>query len=128
MKYMKDVVARFSGRNVFSLRDCRVFLKQKKISEGYLHFLIHYLLKKGALKRITRGHYTFSDDPMVIGFAFAPHYYGLQEALSLHGLWDQGTNPVVVTPRWVRTGVRQALGANYLVRHVNPRKIGRAHV
>ncbi|MBI2598341.1 MAG: type IV toxin-antitoxin system AbiEi family antitoxin domain-containing protein [Candidatus Diapherotrites archaeon] len=119
MKYIQDFVKHFSGRLVFSIRDARIFLKQKKISKGYLHFLIHYLLKKGKIKRIAKGVYTFKDDLMACGFAFSPFYYGLQAALSFHGLWDQTTNPVVITNKRVRSGLRTIMGGNVVVKRVN---------
>lgn len=119
MKYMADFIEHFQKRNVFSMRDCRIFLKKKKISKGYLYFLIHYLLKKGKIKRITRGIYTCSDDPIVVGFAFSPFYYGLQQALSFHHLWGQEANLVIITPRIVRKGLRQILQSNVVVRRID---------
>lgn len=119
MKYIRDFVRHFKDRLAFSLRDCRVFLKQKKISRAYTHFLIHYLLKKGTINRIAKGVYSFSDDPIVSGFAFSPFYYGLQEALSLHGLWEQETNPVIITTRKIRPGLRKFLESNILVRRID---------
>ncbi len=118
MKYIKEFVGHFGKRDFFSIRDCRVFLKQKKISKAYFSYLIHYLLKKSVIKRIARGYYTFQDDPIVAGFAFSPFYYGLQEALSMHGLWEQETNPVIITTKKARTGLRQVLQGNVLVRRI----------
>jgi len=43
----------------------------------------------------------------------------LQEALSLRNLWEQETNPVIVTPRKVRPGLRQIMGSNVLVRRID---------
>ncbi len=120
MKYMQDFISHFSGRPVFSIRDARIFLKSKKISPNYLYFLIHYLLKKGKINRITKGFYSFSDDAIVCGFAFSPFYYGLHQALSIHGFWGQATNPVIVTSRKVRSGLREIMGANVVVKKVNP--------
>ena len=123
MKYMKDFVAHFSKRHIFSIRDCKIFLKQRKISMSYLHFLIHYLLKSGKLKRITRGVYTFSDNQLAIGFAFPPFYYGLQEALSLHGVWEQETSVVIGAARKARQGVRNVMGANVVVRRIDKKML-----
>lgn len=119
MKYLEGFEAHFGKRSVFSLRDCGVFLKQSGISRAYLRQLVHYLLKKKRLKRIARGFYTFGNDPIVSGFAFSPFYYGLQEALSLHDLWQQETNPVIITIRKVRPGLRKILGGNVLVRRID---------
>ncbi|MEK6942040.1 MAG: type IV toxin-antitoxin system AbiEi family antitoxin domain-containing protein [archaeon] len=119
MKYISDFVRHFGGREVFSIRDARIFLKQKKISRQYLYFLIHYLQKKGKLRKIAKGFYSFKDDILVCGFAFSPFYYGLHQALSFHNVWDQAANPVIVTQKKVRPGLRAIMGANVVVRRVD---------
>lgn len=118
MKYLKSVREKFEKRPAFRSRDLRVFLKPKGISGGYLKQLVHNLVKNGEVHRLSRGTYTFQDDTQVIGQAYQPCYHGLQEALSIHGLWEQETNPVIITTRKVRTGLRQFLGSNYLVRRI----------
>jgi len=120
MKYMKDFTSHFKERNSFTIRDARIFLKEKKISNKYLHFLIHSLLKKGMLKRLSRGVYTFKNDIIVAGFAFKPFYYGLQQALSLHNLWQQATNPVIITTKKARSGVRKIMESNVVVKRIKP--------
>ena len=55
---------------------------------------------------------------MVSGFAFSPFYYGLQEALSLRNIWEQETNPVIITTRKARTGLREIMGANVVVKRI----------
>ena len=120
MKYSSDFAEHFGKRDVFSIRDARIFLRQKKISANYLRLLIHHLLKKGKIKRLARGFYTFKDDLMLAGFAFSPFYYGLHEALSIHGLWGQASNPVVITAKKVRSGMRAVMGSNIIVRRISP--------
>ena len=120
MKYVKDFIKHFKQKPAFSLRECRAFLKEKGISQQYLKFFLHYLKKKGMMQGITKGYYTMHDDPIVAGFAFKPFYYGLQEALSLHDLWEQETNLVIITTRKVRTGSRAILGARVIIRRVKP--------
>jgi predicted transcriptional regulator of viral defense system len=41
--------------------------------------------------------------------------------MSLHNLWEQETNPIIITVRKVRTGVREVLGQNVWVRRISPR-------
>lgn len=121
MKYIKGVREHFSKQPVFSIRDVRVFLKRQGISRQYVHTLLNHLLKRKELNRITRGIYTFRDDPAVLSFAFRPSYHGLQDALSLRNLWEQETNAVLITPRKVRTGVREFFGAKAIIRGINRR-------
>lgn len=119
MKYSSDFAEHFGKRDVFSIRDARIFLRQKKISSAYLKLLMHNLLKKGKIKRLAKGFYTFKDDLMLAGFAFSPFYYGLHEALSIHKLWGQATNPSIITTRKVRSGIRAVMGNNIIVRRIS---------
>ena len=121
MKYAAAFRKKFGALGTFTVRDASVFLTRLGASSGYVRLLLHDLAKMGELKRITRGAYTFADESDAVGQAFSPYYYGLQDALSIHGLWEQETNPVVITPRMVRPGIRQFLGANYLVRRISRR-------
>lgn len=119
MKYVKLVRQHFKDKTVFSIKDLRTILAKQKISKNYSNQLIHNLMKKEEIQRITRGFYTFQTDTIVTGFAFSPFYYGLQEALSLRNLWGQETNPVIITPKKVRTGTRKIFESNVLVRRIN---------
>jgi predicted transcriptional regulator of viral defense system len=120
MKYMDSVVNIFDrdAYPVFSINDVKTVLKQKQIGTGYLHLMLHNMLLKKRIARITRGMYTFHDDAVVAGFAFAPFYYGLESALWLIGISGQGTNYVVMTSRNVRTGTRSFKGRNYRINRV----------
>ncbi len=114
--YTRELEARLGSQPTFSIQDAgRLF---PKTSRAYLALMLHNLWKKNRIFRISRGIYSFHDDTTAAGFAFSPFYYGLQNALSIHGLWEQETNPVILTPRRVRTGLRVFAGANYLVRHM----------
>src|SRR3990167_6157972 len=114
MKYTKAIRERFRSKPVFSLNELRTFLSKSGISDSYLRLLVHNMQKSGELKRITSGKYTFADEMQVVGLAYAPYYYGLQDALSLHNLWEQETVPVVITTRKARGGKREFLGNNYV--------------
>lgn len=118
MKYIKQLREHFLTQPVFSIRDVKTYLSQSKISRQYVHTLLHHLLKRNELTRITKGFYTLKNDPNVLSFAFSPSYHCLQDALSIHNLWDQETNTVLVTPRKVRTGARQILGTNVIFRRI----------
>ncbi len=117
MTYSDQLAEHFSAQPSFSVGDAKRLFAG--ISEGYLDVFLHNLAMKNRIHRISRGIYTFHDDPQVVGFAFRPFYYGLQDAMSLHNIWGQETNPVVITPRKVVSGLRQFEGANYVVRRVN---------
>ena len=116
MIYTKELRRRLSSQPAFTIADAgRLF---PKASRAYLCLLLHNLCKRGDIFRISSGIYSFHDDTTVSGFAYSPFYYGLQNALSIRGLWEQETNPVVITPRHVRTGRRVFCGANYIVRRI----------
>jgi len=118
MKYVKEFRAFFSKQPAFSTKDAFIFLKRKGINKGYFYFMLHHMLSRGELKRISRSYYTFHSDVSIVGFAFKPFYYGLYDALSIHNLWEQETNPVVITVRRIRTGLREFAGRNYVVRRI----------
>jgi predicted transcriptional regulator of viral defense system len=118
MKYMKLFRQKFREYPVFSIKDAKLFLEKMDSTRTYTYTVIHNLLESEEIKKITRGMYTFHEDIAVVGFAFSPFYYGLQDALSWRNIWEQEVAPVVVTPRKVRTGLRSFLGRNYLVRHI----------
>ncbi len=115
--YTRELKARLGGQPSFTIADARRLFP--KVSRAYLSLLLHNLCKRSEIFRISRGVYSFSNDTTVAGFAYSPFYYGLQNALSIHGLWEQATNPVILTPRHVRTGRRVFAGANYIVRRAS---------
>ncbi len=105
---------------VFTLTDMRVLLNETGVSKRYLKIIINKMLKRGGLKRIRKGVYTFDDDITVVGFAYRPFYYGMEDALSYRNLWTQAANPIVMTTNTVREGLRNFYNANYLVKRVKP--------
>jgi len=117
MKYLKYVREHFGDSSfpTFSIGDLRTALVQRGIGDAYLKRLVNHMMKSGEITRITRGEYTLHGDATVAGFAFRPFYYGLEDALRIRGLSMQGTNPIVMTTRNVRRGVRQFQGRNYVV-------------
>lgn len=113
----KRVLEAFKGQPSFTLKE--VIRLLKPADPEYVTIMLHNLVKAGKLFRIRRGVYSETSDTQVVGFGFEPFYYGLQDALSLHGLWEQETNPLVITPRKVRPGLRNFEGSNYLVRRIS---------
>ena len=85
----------------------------------YTKLLMANLLASGKIKKLTKGHYTIHDNPQLAVFCFRHSYFGLQDALSFHNLWEQETIPVIITAQKVRAGIRQILGANVLVRRMD---------
>jgi predicted transcriptional regulator of viral defense system len=117
-KYLKEFREHFKDRTYFSTGEVERFLKQHGASKEYARLALHNMERHDEIKRLKRGYYSFNDNLDAIGFLFEPFYYGLQEALSLHRLWGQETNPVIITTRNVRTGLRSVLGRNVLIRHI----------
>ncbi|MDE1854249.1 MAG: hypothetical protein KGI38_10970 [Thaumarchaeota archaeon] len=114
-----DEVRAFMGQTpAFRARDIELIVKNR----AYALLLMHNLVKRGEVHRITRGWYSRLDDPVVTVFAFKPAYLGLQEALSLQGLWEQETNVILITPRAVRRGERSIMGSKVFVRKVDKKR------
>jgi len=119
-KYLSQVMEFFQKTPIVTTRDIKLIIN-KHGKKSYTHLLIHNLIRSGRIKRVVKGFYTIHDDPIVAVFCFKPAYIGLQDALSLHNLWDQESNVVIITAKKVRSGVRQILDSNVLVHMINPR-------
>src|SRR3989344_5336918 len=119
MKYLKQFRERFRGREKFSINDAKKFLSQKWSTGQYIKLLIHNLVKNGEIFRIAKGSYTFTRDFSKLESVFSPSYHGLQEALSIHKIWGQATNQILITPRKVRSGQRVALGRKVIIRRIS---------
>ena len=120
MKYVDYIRSHFNDPKspVFTIQELKVVLGLKGISSAYLKRLINYLIKREEIVRIGKGVYTFHDEITVVGFAFRPFYYGLENALTIRRLWEQGTNPIIITPNNVRRGIRKFGRGNYAVLHI----------
>ena len=116
MKHLQIIKYKLSSQPTFGINDVKKLLPNA--STAYIHLLLHNLIKTKRIFRITRGIYTFHDEITVCTFAFSPSYLGLQQALSIHNLWEQETNPVILTTRKMRSGIRKFDGNNYVVRRI----------
>jgi len=87
--------------------------------KNYAYVTMNHLLKRGEVRRITRGYYTIHDDPSLLVYCLKPAYIGLQDAMSFHNLWEQETSPIIITSRRVRRGIRKVMGHNVLVRKIS---------
>jgi len=90
-------------------------------NRNYAYVVVDHLLKRREMWRITRGYYTVHEEPSLLVYCLKPAYLGLQDAMSFHDLWEQETNPIIITARKVRTGVREVLGQNVWVRRISPK-------
>ncbi len=116
IKYIEDIRKFFKESTVVDINSLKKYISQK--DKRYIYLLISNLLKKKEIKRITKGYYTLYDDASLIVFCFKPSYLGLQNALSFHNLWEQETNPVVITTNNIRSGLRKVFGRNAILKRV----------
>ena len=119
IKYIDKVREFFKINPVVSISSIKKFINKKE--KDYVYLLVNNLLKKNEIKRITKSFYTIYEDTSLIVFCFKPSYLGLQDALSIHNLWEQETNPIVITTKKVRNGVRKVFGNNAMLRRISPR-------
>lgn len=113
-KYLQKIEQLFEKSLIVNNSSIQKLVKNR----NYAKQIIHNWLKRGKIKRITKGFYTRHDDPQLAVFCFKPAYLGLQDALSMHNLWEQETIPIILTTRKVRTGIRKILGVNVLIRRI----------
>ncbi|WMT50784.1 MAG: hypothetical protein RE471_07340 [Ferroplasma sp.] len=119
MKYMEQFFDTFQGKYIFSANDVKRFLSFRKANRGYYKIFLYKLIKEKKIHKIRFGYYSFYDDIVLTGFSYYPFYYGLENALSILKFWEQETNPIIITPLHVRTGLMQFNGRNYIVRKIS---------
>ncbi len=119
MKYVRGFFENFKNKYVFSVNDVRRFLSYRGANDDYYKIFLHNLIREHKIYKIRYGYYSFHDDIMATGFSYYPSYYGLESALSLLDLWEQETNPVIITLLHVRTGLMQFDERNYIVRRIS---------
>lgn len=118
-KYLDDVGKLFEKSPVVDAESISRIISSRKKVKQYNKQLIRNLLVSGKIKRLAKGCYTKHDDISLAVFCFKPAYLGLQDALSIHNLWEQETIPVIITSRKVRNGIRIISGANALIRRID---------
>ena len=116
IKYINEIREFFKKSPVVSINSLKKFINKK--NKDYVYLIINNLIKRGEIKRITRGYYTIYEDPTLIAFCLKPAYLGLQDALSIHNLWEQETNSVVITVKRIRQGVRKVFGNNVVIKRI----------
>ena len=110
----------FKKTPVVTTRDIKLIIN-KYGRKNYTYLFIHNLIKNGRIKKVIKGFYTIHEDPIVAVFCFKPAYIGLQDALSLHNLWEQESNIVIITAKKARSGIRRILDSNIIVHRINPK-------
>ena len=119
IKHLNKVMNLFEKSEVVNFGDIERIIRDKRNAEGYAKRLINYLANKGKIKRLCKGHYTKKDNSDLAIFCFMPAYFGLQDAMSFHNLWEQETIPLIVTSKRVRNGLRKIFGSNVLIRRID---------
>ncbi len=117
MRYVKKVVEYIKNTQVANINSISMLVGNK----DYTYVLLNHLIKRGYIKRIEKGYYTIYEDPSLIVYCLKPAYFGLQDALSFHNLWEQETCPIVITTRKVRTGIRKVFKSNVIIRRLSPK-------
>ncbi|MGC9037485.1 MAG: type IV toxin-antitoxin system AbiEi family antitoxin domain-containing protein [Candidatus Micrarchaeia archaeon] len=118
MKYEKEFENYFSKESIFTLNDAKRFMSKLGASEAYAKLFIHNQVKKHRIFALGNGYYTFSNNEAVVGFRFAPFYYGLEYALTIRRLWTQMANPVVITATKAKPGEKEIMGHRIIVRRI----------
>lgn len=119
IKYIKDVRKFFKKSHVVGITSLKNFISKYGGNKNYVYVLVNNMMKKDEIRRITKGYYTIHEDPGLAVFCFKPSYLGLQDALSIHNLWEQETNPVIITTKKIRPGTRKVLDSNILIRRIS---------
>ncbi len=119
-KYLRQIENLFEKSPVVDFASIERIIKNKKNIKQYTKQLIRNLVLKNKIKILAKGYYTKHDESGLVVFCFKPSYLGLQDALSIHNLWEQETIPVIITAKKARQGIRKILGnANILIRRID---------
>lgn len=118
-KYIKEIENLFEKSPIVNFSSIERIIKKKKAIKHYPKQLIRNLYLRGKIKRLTKGCYTVKNNVLLSVFCFKPAYFGLQDALSFHDLWEQETIPVIITTKKVRQGIRAILDTNVLIRRID---------
>lgn len=118
-KYKKEIEKLFEESFIVDINSVKRIVEKTKKVKQYTKQLLRNMVKKGKIKRLTKGYYTLHDDPSLAIFCFKPAYLGLQDALSFHDMWEQETIPIVITTRKIRQGLRKVMGKNILIRRID---------
>jgi|SRR3989344_370083 len=118
IKYINKIRVFFKQSPVVSISSLKKFINKK--NKNYINLLINNLIKKEEIKKLTKGFYTIHEDSSLIVFCFKPSYLGLQNALSFHNLWEQETNPIIITTKNIRIGIRKVFNRNIIMKRILP--------
>jgi predicted transcriptional regulator of viral defense system len=119
MKYVKEFLNYFKSFPTFSAKDVKLFLRKNGAGKDYYKIFMHNLLNSKRVFSIKKGYYSLYDDPMIMGFAFSPFYYGLETALTYYKLWDYMTPITIITSKKVRSGFRTLYGRKVNIRRIS---------
>jgi predicted transcriptional regulator of viral defense system len=117
--HLKKIERLFEKSPVVDFRSIERLVGNKTKTSNYAKLLVSNLLKKKKIYRLGKGTYTKHNENYLAVFGFKPAYLGLQSALSYYGLWEQETIPVILTTKKVRTGLRNSLDGNILIKHIS---------
>ncbi len=123
MTLNNDILKRFSEYPVFTYADVKRHFGREK-GKADLARTLSYLKSKDRIYTVRKGFYTATKNSMVAGFAYAPFYYGLLYAMTLRGMWTQGSKPEIMTIRKVRASTVPLFGEpdnTIFVHHMPPR-------
>jgi len=120
-KYLKRIESLFKKSPVVNVDSIKRIIRSKKQIRQYSKQLIRNLILKDKIKKLARGFYTAYDDVSLAVFCFKPSYLGLQDALSIHNLWEQEAIPIIITTRKIRQGIRRIMGVNVWIRRISPK-------
>src|SRR3989344_7333709 len=119
IKYLKKEREFFRKTPIVTISSLKKIIKK---DNGYIYLMLNNMVCSGEIYRITRGMYSIYNDPVISVFCFKPSYLGLQEALSVHNLWEQETNTVILTTKTVREGIRNIAGNKVILKRL-PKKL-----
>ncbi|MBS3092597.1 hypothetical protein J4466_04220 [Candidatus Pacearchaeota archaeon] len=118
-KHIAAIESLFRRSPIVSSSSIKKIIKKDKKSSTYYKQVIRNLIAKDRIKKLAKGYYTIHNNISLAVFCFKPAYFGLQDALSFHDLWEQESIPVILTSRKIRPGARTMMNSRILIRRID---------
>ncbi|EQD35367.1 transcriptional regulator, partial [mine drainage metagenome] len=117
MTIADEITNAFKNFKTFTFNDVRILLssKQKGISDKTIQVTLSRMVKNERVYKITKGVFSLERRDDIVGFAFAPFYYGGLAALMIRDLIDDQVKIEIMTTRRVKRSFVEVYGGSSVV-------------
>ncbi len=125
MTLANEILERFKDYRTFTSHDIHIAfsVRHKMISDKTIQVTVSRMVKQGRLYAITKGAFSREKRDELVGFAFAPFYYGGLAAMMMRDMIDNQVKMEIMTiHRVTRSLIKVYGGSSVVVLHHTPLK------